>query len=157
MRRARNGFTLIELMVVLVLVGGLTALALPKAATMREQSNIKAAKQQLAATIASARAAAVQKGTPARFRVSTNSVTALVPNAPGDTTFVIPARDLNKLFGVTVSMRTPSVDSVLVFEPRGFVTPRLNQAAMYIVTSGTRADTICVGIIGQIMTRSCLP
>lgn len=63
-RRMRNrpAFTLIELAVVLVAAGALTALALPRLHNARQQVTVRAARAELAGAFAVARSAAITGG-----------------------------------------------------------------------------------------------
>jgi prepilin-type N-terminal cleavage/methylation domain-containing protein len=156
MRQTRRGFSLIELVIVCVLVGGLTMISIPRVNAMREGSNIRAAKQQIAAAIATTRAAAVQKGRPARFRVSGNVISVLVDTSATDSIFVVRKTDLGRQFSVTVELGTPAQDSLVRFEARGFaVRTGRTDVGRYVIRGPTRADTVCIGIIGQLMTRGC--
>jgi prepilin-type N-terminal cleavage/methylation domain-containing protein len=156
MRHTRRGFTLIELIIVCVIVGGLTLMSIPRVNAMREGNNIRAAKQQLAAAIATARAAAVQKGRPARFRVAGNVISALVDTSATDSLYVVRPTDLGRQFSVTIELGTPAQDSLVRFEARGFASPRLSTSGgRYVIRGPTKADTICIGVLGQLMTRGC--
>src|SRR2546423_5927415 len=84
--RHRRGFTAIELMMVLTIVGALAVVVLPRASKVIERSELRSAKQEIATIMAVARAAAIQNGRPARIartsnmlRVSVLSGVAYVP------------------------------------------------------------------------------
>lgn len=83
-RRTRNaGFSLIEAMVVIALIGILATLGLPAFLGMINRSQLLGTTRELAALMRSARIEAVRRGVP----------TVVIPTADGFTAFVNDARD----------------------------------------------------------------
>jgi prepilin-type N-terminal cleavage/methylation domain-containing protein len=157
MRHTRKGFSLIELMVVCTIVGILTLMSMPRVKAMREAYGVRSAREELAAAVATARSAAVQKGRMARLRADDNVFSAVVRTSAADSLFVIPPVDVQAEFGVTLTLREPD-DSVLTFEPRGFrTTPRAARTQRYVLQRGRSVDSLCVGMLGQILPRGCRP
>jgi prepilin-type N-terminal cleavage/methylation domain-containing protein len=154
MRHTRRGFTLIEMVIVCVLVGGLMLISIPRIQSMRDSYSVQAAKQQLVAAVATARAGAIQKGRTSRLRVGGNAMSAVVPITASESVFVVRRADFGTQFGVTLELGTPR-DSVLTFEARGFAAPRLAATQVYRLRRGAAADSVCVGALGQLMTRGC--
>ena len=66
MRRKRVGFSMIEIMVVIAILVVLASTTFPRISRWRKNYDLRSAKESIASTIATARAAAVQKGRPAR-------------------------------------------------------------------------------------------
>ena len=60
--RSRPGYTLTEMVIVVLMVGMLTMISLPKFSGLVERNKLSAAREEITAAIATARAAAVQKG-----------------------------------------------------------------------------------------------
>jgi general secretion pathway protein G len=54
MKRDQNGFTLIELMLVVIIIGALTAMVMPRLAGRTEQAKVSAAQADVTANIATA-------------------------------------------------------------------------------------------------------
>jgi len=153
--RKRAGFSLPELMLVMVIVTLLTLMSLPKFGNLRERSRISSAMQRLESSIAAARAAAIQKGRNAQIIISNNSVIVkVVTNAAGATATVIPAMNYYTEYGVTFSYGTPA-DSMLTYGARGFMSPTLTYAVKIRLQSTTRSDSICTTMAGQLMKRGC--
>ena len=157
MLQARRGFTMIELLIVCVIVGVLAAMATPAMGGLKDRYAVQSAKQQLAASLATARAAAVQKSRIARFRANGGRIGAVVLTTSADSQYVVPERDLATEFGVALALRTPA-DSVVTFGSRGLRTePRVAGTQTYVVSRGASSDSVCVGMLGQLLLRGCRP
>lgn len=151
--QTRPGYTLAEMLIVVVIVGGLALFSLPKFSGLTERSNIAAARQQVTAAIATARAAAIQKGSSATVRIVGDSLSVTVVNAGGvGTTTVIAPKPLHDLYGVVLSHKN-LVDTTITFDTRGFA--RLGATAIIRLAKGARRDSVCLTISGQIMPRGC--
>lgn len=152
MDRSRRGYTLTEMLIVVGVVGLLSLFSLPKFKGLVERNRLSAAREELAAAIATARAAAVQKGRTATLFLSGNQmwVTVVTSNA-GATSTVVPVRSFTSLYNVSVTATDPSI----TFDMRGFVTPRLSTTGKFFITGGSKRDSVCITTAGQIMPRSC--
>ena len=62
------------------------------------------------ASIATARAAAVQKSRVARFRANGSRIGAVVMTTATDSQYVVPMRDLGREFGVMVQGEVPEIE-----------------------------------------------
>ena len=140
------------MLIVVSVVGLLTLFALPKFSGLVERNQLTAAREELASAIATARAAAVQKGRTATLFLSGNQmwVTVVTSNA-GTTTTVVPVKSFTSLYNVSVTATDPSI----TFDMRGFVTPRLSSTGIFRITGSSRRDSVCITTAGQIMPRSC--
>ena len=160
MQTKRSGFTLTEVMIVIAIIGLILATLTPKVRTIREGSNLRAAKDAVATALGTARAAAIQKGNTATFHLGTDNSVMVDALSNGATIPIMPKRSLGDLYGVSISPRTSAGlaspgDTVIKFDLRGFgSTPSLGKV-MYLITLGTRADTICVTTYGLILKRGC--
>jgi Tfp pilus assembly protein FimT len=148
---------------VLVIVSILTLLSLPKFSDWRDRSQITSARQTVAAAIATARAAAVQKGYPGYFTVTGDSITVTVdtlPGAPLVKMTVVPTVALDAEYATTLALPDGAASTTIRFDPRGFASPRLEPPsgeAVYIIhlISGARRDSVCLARMGQILPRGC--
>lgn len=161
----RAGFSMVELLLVIGMVGVLALIAGPRARAFRESASVRGARMELSAAIEAARSAAIQRGRPARVRIRTDSLLVTVdtgaPGAAATGTFrVLGPLRLDSEYVVTV---TPAVegDSVITFDSRGLANPRVGTpgtpGARYVIARGTRKDSVCVSRLGMILPRGCAP
>ena len=155
MKRARFGFTMVETLVVMAVLVLMATMAYPRISRWRTGYDLRSAKQQVAAAIATTRAAAVQKGRPARFIVAGNVIRATVDtNAAGAAVTVVPPIDLLATFGVTLATQNIPGNELL-YGSRGVIAP---QAAMprYYLTNSAGRDSLCVSGVGVLLKRGCI-
>ena len=74
MTTKRSGFTLTEIMVVIAIIGVIMAVSAPRIASVRDRTNLRAARDEIASALATARSAAVQKGVTSNFYATRDSV-----------------------------------------------------------------------------------
>ena len=122
-RPARRGFTLPEILIVLVMISVLSIVAIPRFAVANGKRHMQSAKMRVAAAAATARAAAIQKGQQVRFMIKSSRVTVIA--AAKDTITLISPVPLDTLYKVSASGSgfTATSDSLVVnFSSRGFAT-----------------------------------
>jgi Tfp pilus assembly protein FimT len=108
------------MLIVVVIMGTLTMISLPKFAGLQEASRLRSARQEIEAAIATARAAAVQKGRTATLTINGNSLRVTVTSASGGTqVVVIPPMPLDTVYGVTLATTNPSITFWPVGVPPG--------------------------------------
>jgi type II secretory pathway pseudopilin PulG len=153
-RSNRLAFTMIEILLVVTVVAALFALAVPKFTTMRETTSARSSRLQLSSAFSSARAAAVQKGQPSTITIDGYEVTVTVLTGLNREEVIVagPMR-----FDGTVGAKLTSIDGVssIVYDPRGMVTPRLNNITRFVLSSGEQSDTLCISPSGLILPRDC--
>ena len=154
--RSRRGYTLTEMLIVVSVVGLLTLFSLPKFSGLAERNRMTAAREELAAAIATARAAAVQKGRTATLFLSGNQMwVTVVTSDAGATTTIVPVKSFSTLYNVSVAAAAPSGLTSVTFDMRGFATPRLSATGKFLITRGSRRDSLCITTAGQLMPKSC--
>jgi prepilin-type N-terminal cleavage/methylation domain-containing protein len=119
--RRRRGFTLPEILIVIVMIAVLSIVAIPRFAVANGKRHMQSAKMRVGAAAATARAAAIQKGQQVRFMIKSNRVTVVA--MAKDTIPLISPVPLDTLYKVQASGSsfTPTSDSLVVnFSARGF-------------------------------------
>jgi prepilin-type N-terminal cleavage/methylation domain-containing protein len=151
MSRKRSGFTLIEMLTVVAMMAIIVAVSVPRVRSVRDRSNLRAARDEVATGLAVARSAAVQKGTTATFIVRHDTVRVALANGLGQS--IMPARPLDVLYGVQV--RPDVADTAITFDSRGFV-PDRSQKVKYLLNLGTLKDSVCVSRLGIVTKTGCV-
>lgn len=150
---------MVELVIAIMVAGLLMSFATPKLRSIRNRNNLKAAKNQLAAMLGTARAAAIQRGRESRFRVVDHVASVVVDTSrvSGVGPLVVVAqRNLKEEFGATVKVRL-GPDSIVPFDARGFAATRSTKTAIYSITvAGAGTDSLCVSRYGLIAKRECI-
>lgn len=147
----RVGFTLIEILIVVVIFGLMVIVAYPKASRALLKNDVRSARTALANTFSKARAVAMQGSRTARVEINSSNVfvTAsprVAPVAGSDRDTVGGVQNLNSVYHVTLTPGTATV----VYDPRGFVTTGLGQPLkLYLTRSGTR-DSLTVDYLGRV-------
>ena len=147
--------TMMELIIVLTITSSLALFAAPRFNGLMQRSALRSSRQQIESMVATARAAAIQKGRPAAFWVNGQRIgVRAVINDSGATIALVPSVRLDSLHKVTLTLGG-SADTAIVFSSRGYATPRLGGTVIYKLQIGSRTDSTCVTSIGQILGESC--
>ena len=147
MRNSRRGFTLVETLTVLVIMGVVLMMALPKMGNMNDRNQMRSAKDGISSRLAAARAAAIATGRQSYFYVEGDSIRVTASNgtaqvAKGNTL------SLRRQFGVSVTSSNFSI----MFDGRGMTTGASNKI---MFRRNTLADSICISSIGLINRHGC--
>ena len=151
-----RGFTMIETLLVVTVLGIMTATAVPRIKEMSARSSLRAARQELTAAFAAARTAAFQKGKTATLTLASNTANVTVLSGlVGSSIQVFGPIKLDKALSVTLTPLSGAPTTVL-FDSRGLVTPTpLGAVTKYKLAYKTYADTLCITGAGIILPRNC--
>ena len=118
--RSRSGFTLVEALIVVVVLGLMTLIAFPRMSAAMSRSDLRSARTTMINLVVMARVASMQSNRVTWVKVEGNSAyvgatprLTPVAGSTADTVGVI--HDLGEAYGVTLA----GVDSIR-FDPRGF-------------------------------------
>jgi len=152
MKKSDAGVTLVEMVIVLTLIGIITAISLPKLANSTDVLAIRSARQEVASYISQARALAIQSGRVARFVRNGNSIQLTVTNISGGTS-LIASQNLGSGNGVTLAA---SPSDTIAFDPRGVLQSGVSTSSPKIrVSRNGVQDSVCVVGWGKVSISQC--
>ena len=140
----RRGFTFIELVVAVSLMGMLLAILGPRIGATRDRGAVRSAKQKVSAYLATTRAAAIRRGRPATFHASGGSIWVSI----GGTDTVAARISLGEEYSVVFEATTDSVR----FDARGFAT-NIPGTQVFRLRRAAYSDSVCVSRGGLIASR----
>ncbi len=141
----RAGFSLIEMLIVVVVIGLMTLIALPRLNDAFAQNNLNSARVKIISLFSTARANAAGTSRTTVLRLSGNRIYVVswpkLNGAAGIDT-VTPVENINTEYGVAAGV---SADSILL-DQSGLG----RNGSTIILTKSGRADTITINQYGQI-------
>jgi len=147
MHDRRRGFTLIEILIVMAIMGIVAMMAFPKMGNMNDRNQMRSAKDGIAAKLAAARAAAIATGRQSRFYIEGDSMrmttfVGAAETAKGTTVY------LDRQFGV----RVISSNIMIAFDGRGMTS---NSGNTVKFTRRALTDSLCISPIGLVNRHGC--
>jgi prepilin-type N-terminal cleavage/methylation domain-containing protein len=144
----RKGFSTIEMIIVVVLIGIIASIGFPRLRRGLEKQRIRNTKALLATMVATARATAIQRGCVATLNFAADSVwvtaCGLVGNPPPATVLVGTAKRVKADVNVTLSYTASTVR----YDPRGI---RLTfQPTTVRVIGPTYQDSVVINELGKV-------
>jgi prepilin-type N-terminal cleavage/methylation domain-containing protein len=151
--RSRSGFTLVEALVCVVVLGLIALIGMPKISAAMVRSDLRSARTTVINLVATARAASVQTGRRAWLKFDGNTALVIarprqtvgggVGVDPPDTLGTL--RDLSTQYGVTVS----GVDSIQ-FDPRGFGSS-FGDTTSVTLSRNSHSETVTIDGLGRVI------
>lgn len=151
-RGRRGGYTLAELLIVIVIAGIIASIAVPRLFGMIRNLSARSAVSKVVSDLALARTQAVREGRTVSFRVvSTKAYRLTVDNGanPIRTIKTVDVSGTQKNVTVATNPATPANVS---FDPRGML--RGGSATQLVVTRGGIADTVSISAVGRVYRGS---
>lgn len=140
MNDVRKGTTLVELVLAMAVLGVLTSIAVPRAASLVDRISVRGATQDVVLALGAARAASSRRGAYASFVADTRTGHLRVVSG-GE---ILLERDVLHTRGVRLEASRESV----TFAPGGLGWGAANTTV--IVSRGARSDTVVMSRLGRI-------
>jgi prepilin-type N-terminal cleavage/methylation domain-containing protein len=150
----RSGFTLIETLLAVIIVGVMTLMAYPRVNNAMVKSNLRGARTRVVNMLSAARAAATQGGRSAsylRFNGNTAVVTAsprrvALAGSTEDTLGV--AVNLSTAYGATVAVSNGTTQ--IAYDSRGIAAGVSANPVTITLTHGSYSQTVGVDMLGRV-------
>lgn len=146
-----------ELLIVVVIVGVLSMLAVPKLREVSARTSVDAARARVEAMVATARASAIHKGRESLFFASGNWISVWTKNpTTGAWDNQLPYQHLPSAYsGVHLELGGSGWWYVW-YDARGLTYSKPPSTAVFrLVGSTGKTDSVCVTRQGQILPRNC--
>jgi prepilin-type N-terminal cleavage/methylation domain-containing protein len=150
----RSGFTTIEMIIVVVMIGVIAAIGFPRIRRALGKTNVRSARVYLGTAVATARASAVQRGCRAVVHFSSGAdatvwVTVCPRRNPGAGTIdtVGGVEQLASRYKVTL---TPTRDSIQ-YDPRGLSMDNVSTTVRIEGNVATDRDSVLINTLGKVV------
>jgi prepilin-type N-terminal cleavage/methylation domain-containing protein len=147
----RKGFTLIEMLLVVIILGVVAVLGFPRMSAGMTRANVRGARTTLINLMAKARTAATQTNRITLVKIEGDNAVVLMrprrllPVAGNDADTLGAVARLGETYGVTV---TATIDSVR-FDPRGLGSG-FGTGTTFLVSKNGTTDTITIDGLGRV-------
>jgi prepilin-type N-terminal cleavage/methylation domain-containing protein len=150
----RSGFTTIEMIIVVIIIGIIAALGFPRIRQALDKTNVRAARVDVTTFTAIARSAASQRGCRGVIHFVSGSnasvwVTACPRYSPGTGTVDTLASIDNLVARYNVTMTSTS-DS-LQFDPRGLSMDNVTTVVRFTGNVAANTDSVTINLIGKVV------
>ena len=144
------GFTLLEIMVVMVMIGVIVAIGLPKIGSQLDRQNLRAARQLITTMHAKARASARWRSRRTALAIRNGNLVIVSNNPVTNAIDTVGAtnQDVVARYGIGFTVNPSGRDS-LVFDPRGLGT-ETSTTQIYVSLMGY-TDTITISPLGKLL------
>lgn len=143
-RKSNSGFTLIEMLVVVIIVGVIAAIAAPNFLGLLNRNRVNDAAQQVEGALKEAQRQAMRKGKPCTVDINTTSKTI---SSSGANSCLLSTRDLNQN-NIQLNSNRASID----FSGKGNITGTPSPVLVVSMPNGTnlRKCVVLEGVLGTL-------
>ncbi|MEP6688076.1 MAG: prepilin-type N-terminal cleavage/methylation domain-containing protein [Gemmatimonadales bacterium] len=145
----KNGFTLVEMMIVVALIGAILLIGWPKVASGLAKTNLRSSRTTVANMFAKARAFAVQSNR--RTSINFNGNNVVITASPrtlagaGTQDSIGGVEKLSEAYGVALTAPVASV----AYDPRGFGS--LGAVQTFVITKSSKRDSVMIDVLGRVI------
>ena len=146
----RSGFTTIEMVIVVVLIGLIAAIGFPKIRQTLDKTNVRSARAAVGTLAAMARSAAIQRGCPGVIHfLATNATVWVTTSCAAKVDTVSGVQQLTTRFKVTMVATRDSVR----YDPRGLSLDNLagNTVITFTGSVGSNVDSTVINPLGKVV------
>ena len=144
-----NGFTLVEMMIVVALIGAVLMIGWPKVASGLAKTNLRSSRTTVANMFAKARAFAMQSNR--RTSINFNGSNVVITASPrtlagvGTVDSIGGVEKLSEAYGVTLTAPSAQV----AYDPRGFGS--LGAMQTFVVARNSKRDSVMIDGLGRVI------
>jgi prepilin-type N-terminal cleavage/methylation domain-containing protein len=149
--KRKNGFTLVEMMIVVVLIGAILLIGWPKVASGLAKTNLRSSRTTVANMFAKARAFAMQSNR--RTSINFNGNNVVITASPrtlagvGTVDSIGGVEKLSEAYGVALTS-SPTTSSV-TYDPRG-IRNLGGGSVKFMLTRNSKQDSVMVDVLGRV-------
>lgn len=143
----QNGFTLIEIVIVFVLMGAMVLIGMPRMMNTMEHNDVRGARGKVVALFNRAKARAIETNNGASFHIQPTMV-MITQTLPGGATDTVHVQDFAGAGVGLVGTRT-----LIQVDPRGVVTNLGTSTATIALSKGVHADTVRITGFGRVLSQ----
>jgi len=146
----RSGFTTIEMVIVVVMIGIIAMIGFPKIRQALDKTNLRSARDAVGTLAGTARAAAIQRGCRSVLHFAANTVWVTTA-CPTKVDTVSGVQDLYARFKVTMNYSRDSVQ----YDPRGLSMDGYasNTVAWLTGSVSTNTDSVMINPLGKVVRK----
>ena len=152
--KRKNGFTLVEMLIVVVLIGAVLLIGWPKVAAGLAKTNLRSSRTTVANMFARARAFAMQSNR--RTSINFNGNNVVITASPrtlggvGNTVDTIGGVEkLSEAYGVTLTPPGGVTPYSVAYDPRGFGS--LGATQKFLVARNSKQDSVMIDGLGRVI------
>lgn len=150
----RRGYTLAELLIVVAIIGIISAISIPKLGSLKDQGELSSAATRVTRAVMAARQAAIQRGQRAYFKHQNNSVWVIIDTIGNGADSVQVSLPFNLKTAHNVEVTSPTGLTSIEYDPRGIATTSSKTTFVFTHRSGRR-DSICISKLGNTIREKC--
>jgi type II secretion system protein H len=144
-RDRRGGYTLAELLTVIVIAGIIASIAVPRLSTFVRQLSARSAVSKLVSDLTLARTQAVREGRTVSLTVTGTGTYTVTVDQGADPDKVLKSVDVA---GTQKNVSLTPNPTTISFDPRGMLRP--GSGDRLVVTRGTITDIVSVSAVGRV-------